>query len=158
MANIWHRASSPERVSRQELVKRSEPPRHEDTETSCLGAVRLHRGMSAGFGRTEDWHGVSPIGAAALPQIVQGFVRQRIETARGGIFLNLAVPPSSVELGEPRPERGEFRGGKSANGILDLSNRAHVTKLTPLDRPAQPPWFLSHMGTIVDTGFLRRAW
>jgi hypothetical protein len=113
--------------------------------------------MSAGFARTEDWHGVSPIGAAPLPQIVQGFFRQRIETARGGIFLSLAVAPSTVKLGEPRPEHGEFRGGKSANGILDLSNRAHITKLTPLDRPAQPPWFLAHMGTIADTGFLRRA-
>jgi len=107
--------------------------------------------------RTGDWHGVSPVGAAALPQIVQGFVRRRIETARGGIFLNLAVPPSSVKLGEPRPEHGEFRGGKSANGVLDLPNRAHVTKLTPLDRPAQPPWFLAHMETIAGTGFLERA-
>ena len=107
--------------------------------------------------RTEDWRGVSPIGATALPQIVQGFVRQRIETTRGGIVLNLAVPPSSVKPGEPRPERGEFRGGKSANGILDLPNRTHVTKLTPLDRPAQPPWFLAHMGTIADTGSLRRT-
>jgi hypothetical protein len=119
--------------------------------------MELHRGMSAGFRRTEDWRGVSPIGAAALPQIGQGFVRKRIETTRGGIFLNLAVPPSTVKLGEPRPERAEFRGGKSANGILDLPNRAHITKLTPLDRPAQPPWFLAHMGTIADTGFLRRA-
>jgi len=227
MANIWHRAGSAETVSRQELVKRSAPPRHEDTETSCLGAFRLHRGMSAGFGltlavpgrsvfrtpraarprttrlplpvprqepgsagqpeltrsgqfscsarrdavgpavavdktdppvagrppavadsnaRTEDWRGVSPIGAAALPQIGQGFFRQRIETTRGGIFLNLAVPPSSVELGEPRPERGEFRGGKSTNGILDFPNRAHVTKLTPLGRPAQSPWSLGAHG------------
>jgi hypothetical protein len=113
--------------------------------------------MSAGFARTEDWRGVSPIGAAALPQIVQGFVRQRIETARGGIFLNLAVAPSSVELGEPRPERGELRGGKSANGILHLSNRAHVTKLTALDRPAQPPWFLAHMEPVAGTGFLKRV-
>jgi len=105
--------------------------------------LTLHRGISSGFRRTEDWHGVSPIGAAALPQIVQGFVRQRIETTRGGIFLNLAVSPGTVKLGKPRPERGEFRGGKSANGILDLPNRAHVAQLTPLNRPAQPPWFLA---------------
>jgi hypothetical protein len=65
-------------------------------------------------------------------------LRQRIQTTRGDIFLNLAVPPSSVKLGEPRPKCCESGRGKPANGILDLSNRAHVGKLTPLDRPAQP--------------------
>jgi len=85
------------------------------------------------------WLGVSPIGAAALPQIVQGFVGQRIEMARGDIFLNLAVPGGSVQLGEPRPKCGKFLRGKLANGILDLFNRAHTTNFTPPGNSAQPP-------------------
>jgi len=93
------------------------------------------------------WLGVSPIGAAALPQIVQGFVGQRIETTRGDIFLNLAVPCGSVQLGDPRPKCGEFLRGKPANGILDLFNRAHATKLTSPGRSAQPP-VVTHFGFV----------
>ncbi|MBI3698115.1 MAG: hypothetical protein HY238_25180 [Acidobacteria bacterium] len=79
------------------------------------------------------WHGVSPIGAAALAQIAPGFICQRIETTRRDIFLNLAVPQGTVKLGEPRPKFSEFPGGKSANGILDLSDCAHATKFTSPD-------------------------
>lgn len=88
--------------------------------------------------RTEDWHGVSPVRATALTQIVQGSFRQRVETTGGGVFLDLVVPRGGVKLGEPHPKCGEFRRRKPANGVLDFSYRTHLTQLTPLGRPAQP--------------------
>jgi len=39
-------------------------------------------------------------------QIVQGFVSQCIETARGDICFQLAVPRGSVKLGKPLMESG----------------------------------------------------
>jgi hypothetical protein len=81
------------------------------------------------------WRGASPIGTAALSQIIQGLISQRIESARSDIFFNLAVPGGSVQPGEPRPKCGEFLRGKPPNSILDLFKRTHESKLTPPDKP-----------------------
>jgi len=80
--------------------------------------------------RTLGWHGVSPISAAALAQIAQGFIRQRVESTHRDIFLNLAVPQVTVELGEPPPKFVELLGGKLTNGTLDLLDFAHALELT----------------------------
>ena len=53
-------------------------------------------------------HGVSPISAAALAQIAQGLICQRIETTCRDIFFDLAIPQGTVKLGEPRSKFSEF--------------------------------------------------
>jgi hypothetical protein len=110
------------------------------TRPPAAGCLPEDRGSTA---RTLGWRGASPIRAAALSQIIQGFVSQRIESTGSDIFLNLAVPSGSVQLGEPRPKCGEFLRGKPANSILDLFKRAHKTKFTPPDKSAQPGVFLT---------------
>jgi len=74
--------------------------------------------------------GVSPICAAAVAQILQGFICQRVETTRGNILLNLAVPLGAVILGEPPSKLREFAGGKPADRVLNLFDGAHGTKFS----------------------------
>ena len=81
------------------------------------------------------WRGASPVGAAALSQIIQGPISQCIESPRSDIFLNLAVPGGRVQLGEPRPKCGEFLRGKPAKSILNLFKCTHETELTPPHKP-----------------------
>jgi len=81
---------------------------------------------------------VGLLGSSSQVQVVQGFVRQRIEAAGGDILLNLAVPCRRIELGEPSPKCGEFLSRKPPDSFLNLFNRAHVPQLTPPGSPAQP--------------------
>ena len=80
--------------------------------------------------KTEDSRGVSPLRAAALTEVAQSFIRKRVQTTRGDIFFNLAVPVASVELREPGSERSEFRGRELEYGILDLFCGPHTIRLS----------------------------
>jgi hypothetical protein len=62
----------------------------------------------------------SPFTATACSQIGESFVRHRIQSTRGDIALDLAVPLRGVEFGKPRPKCGKFGGGEPQNSVLDF--------------------------------------
>jgi hypothetical protein len=76
-----------------------------------------------------DWPDVSPVSAAAVPQIIQGLVCQGIEPAGGNIFFDLPVTSLGVQLGKPSPKSREVLERKLADSILDLLKSAHAGKL-----------------------------
>jgi hypothetical protein len=92
------------------------------------------RAVGDNIAKIEGWHRASPVRAAALAQIAQGFVRKRVQATPGSVFLKLVIPSSGVEFREPRSECGEFRSGKLEYGLLDLLHGPHKPRLSSRTR------------------------
>ena len=54
-----------------------------------------------------------------------------LQHAFGDVSLKLSIPGRGIELGEPDAEFGEVVFRKQADGILDLLDSAHRTRLSP---------------------------
>jgi hypothetical protein len=78
--------------------------------------------------RTLDWRDASQIGAASVAQVIDGFVRQRVQTTGRHVLLKLPVPRFRVKLREPASESRQFIRRKPADGGFDFFYRAHAIK------------------------------
>jgi hypothetical protein len=65
-----------------------------------VNPIRASGGIIAGGG--------SPFGATARFEIGECLVSHRIQAPRRCVVFDLAIPRLCVELGKPRPERGEL--------------------------------------------------
>ena len=58
----------------------------------------------------------------AAAQVLDGFIRQRVEAARGGVLFDLFVPLGGVEFSEPCAEFGEFAARKFLYSLFDVGD------------------------------------